>query len=388
LAAHLGVDRSTVIRWERGQTEPQPIHRAALADALGVPRGELTELLGEPSAIASSRPLPDSAAVALDDQEALELARRVAASDVGTETLDRLELAIDELAIGYPVTPPAELLGPVHRHLRFVMRLVDARKTLDEHRRLLVVGGWLSLLAATLHIDLRQRASTRQWLATAASLARHSSHAEIEAWRYETEAWHRLTDGDYRKAADLSRAARTMAPRGSSVAIQATAQEGRAWARLGDPNATYRALADVERAASALARPEQPEHHYRYDPDKATAYVATTLAWLGDPAAEEFARNAIATFEPRAAATGRWPRRLAAAHIDLAAALLPAGKIDEACASAQAAILSGRLVPSNHWRALEVVRTVEARGLPEATELGDAYEQMRRHPAAAVARHN
>jgi hypothetical protein len=52
-------------------------------------------------------------------------------------------------AVAYPGTPPAELLGRVRRHLGYLARLLDARKTFDEHRRLLVAGGWLSLLAAT-----------------------------------------------------------------------------------------------------------------------------------------------------------------------------------------------------------------------------------------------
>lgn len=52
-------------------------------------------------------------------------------------------------AVVYPGTPHAELLGRVRRHLGYLARLLDARKTLDEHRRLLVAGSWLSLLAAT-----------------------------------------------------------------------------------------------------------------------------------------------------------------------------------------------------------------------------------------------
>ena len=47
------------------------------------------------------------------------------------------------------------------------------------------------------------------------------------------------------------------------------------------------------------------------------------------------------------------------------------------CAIAQASMLSGRLVATNHWRALEVVRTVEARGLSEASDLREAYVLMR-----------
>jgi hypothetical protein len=311
------------------------------------------------------------------EHDALELARRVAASDVSAETLSRLENMVDELAIKYSKSSPQELLDPVRRHISYVMRLLDVRKTLDEHRRLLILCGWLSLIAATLYIDLEQRAAANSWLATTASLAKQAGQSEIYAWRYETEAWQVLTDGDHHHAVELSQAAQRLAPRGSSAAIQATAQEGRAWARLGKAKETYDALNRVEKFVSQMAKPETPEHHYRYDPDKAEAYVATTLAWLGDVASEHHARHVVATLTHEAEA-GRWPRRLASANIDLALALLLTDRLDEACAVAQASMLSGRLVASNHWRALEVVRTVEARGLPEASDLRETYQLMRR----------
>ena len=57
-------------------------------------------------------------------------------------------------------------------------------------------------------------------------------------------------------------------------------------------------------------------------------------------------------------------------------ALLAANKPDEAASAAQTAILSGRIVPSNYWRAAEVVQAIEARGLPEAEDLRDAYQTM------------
>ncbi|MGH3832939.1 MAG: helix-turn-helix transcriptional regulator [Pseudonocardiaceae bacterium] len=369
LAYRLRVDRSTIGRWESGETEPLPWLQPKLADQLGVTRARLSELL-------ATEMKTDPYAAEVGD-EALELARRVAASDVSTETLSRLEDIIDELAIKYSKTPPQELLGPVRRHVSYVMRLLDARKTLDEHRRLLVVGGWLSLIAATLYIDLEQRAEANGWLATTASLAQQTGQSEMYAWRYETEAWQVLTDGDYHRAVELSQKAQWLAPRGSSVAIQATAQEGRAWARLGEAKETYDALNRVERFVSRMARPETPEHHYRYDPDKAEAYVATTLAWLGDVASEHHARHVVAALTHEAEA-GRWPRRLASASIDLALALLLADRLDEACAVAQESMLSGRLVASSYWRALEVVRKVEVRDPAEASDLREAYEIMRR----------
>ncbi|MGH3998320.1 MAG: hypothetical protein ACRDTJ_12750, partial [Pseudonocardiaceae bacterium] len=94
-------------------------------------------------------------------------------------------------------------------------------------------------------------------------------------------------------------------------------------------------------------------------------------------ASEHHARHVVATLTHEAEAD-RWPRRLASANIDLVLTLLLTDRLDEACAVAQASMLSGRLVASDHWRALEVVRTVEARDLPEAADLWEAYELVRR----------
>ncbi len=45
LAERLGVERTTVVRWERGQTQPQPWLRPGLAAALGISAGRIEELL-------------------------------------------------------------------------------------------------------------------------------------------------------------------------------------------------------------------------------------------------------------------------------------------------------------------------------------------------------
>lgn len=379
-AEALGVDRSTVARWESGQTEPQPWLQPTIARLLELSRDELTASLShavdpihaEAGALGQRTFKGDE-----DEQDALELTRRVSASDVGEGTLGRLELVVDDLAVAYPVTAPWELLGRVRQHLDYVARLLDVRKTLTEHRRLLVVGGWLSLLAATLHVDMKHDAAATARLRTAASLARHAEHDEIRAWCYETAAWQVLTAGDYRRAVDLSRLAQQLAPAGSSVAIQATAQEGRAQARLHRHREAYDALNEVARLVGALPSPDRPEHHYRYDPNKSVAYFATTLAWIGDRAAERYAREVIVRLRS-AEDAGKWPRRVAAANLDLALALLVTNRLDEACEAAARAMGSGRVVPSNHWRALEVVAAVEAQGLPEAGDLRDAYEVIRR----------
>ncbi|WDZ86258.1 helix-turn-helix transcriptional regulator [Micromonospora cathayae] len=47
LAESLGVDRSTVVRWERAETDPQPWHRPRLAAALRLSVEELADLLAD-----------------------------------------------------------------------------------------------------------------------------------------------------------------------------------------------------------------------------------------------------------------------------------------------------------------------------------------------------
>lgn len=305
-----------------------------------------------------------------DEADAYELADQAEASDVGPTALAGLEAAFDRFAIRYQAADPADLLLDIRRRLTRVGTLMGKRATLAQRRRLHVVGGWLSLLAATLHIDLRQQAAANARLATALSLAEHAGHDEIMAWCLETRSWDALTEGRYRLAVDLARSAQRAAPRGGSALIQATAQEGRAWARLGDRAAARDALDRVEQLVSPLGQPDEPEHHYQYDPGKQHAYVATTLSWVGDTAAVPYARAVVGQMGGR-------PRRAASARLDLALALTATGQPDEAAAQTLTAIKSGRIVLSNAWRAREVIDRVEAAGLREATELREAYESIR-----------
>jgi hypothetical protein len=182
-----------------------------------------------------------------------------------------------------------------------------------------------------------------------------------------------LTAGRYGEALDLSRQAQQLAPRNGSAFVQATAQEGRAWARLGDTTQTRIVLDRVQQLAGDLPTPQHPEHHYRYDPAKARSYAATTLSWAGDPAAAPVAREVIADLMTENAR----PRRIASAQLDLALALLTADQPDEAAAVARIAIASTRIVPSNWWRATEVVTGVQRTGIAEAADLLEVYESSR-----------
>jgi hypothetical protein len=205
------------------------------------------------------------------DAEADELLARVRASDVGAGTLAHVEAAVDDMASAYPTAAPDDLLPMVRRHLDYVGRLLDGRATLNQRRRLLVAGAWLTVLRATVHVDLEQRGAATAHLEAATDLAGYAEQPEIQAWCLETRAWDVLTHADYRQAVDLSQQAQRIAPRGNSAHFQATAQEARGWARMGDVRQTRIVLDRLERLVSNLPVPERAEHHYRYDPTKARA---------------------------------------------------------------------------------------------------------------------
>lgn len=193
LAALAHCAKSHVHDLETGRRRPTPAIAHALDDALHV-AGRLTATLH------TLEPADDGAA----EVEAIELARRVTASDVSNDTLDRLERAADSMAMAYATVPPDQLLPRVAGHLDYVSTLVGGRKTLAQHRRLLIVGGWFALLRATLHIDLRHTAASDAYLLTARQLADQAEHPEIAAWCLETKAWDVLTSGDFRRALQLS----------------------------------------------------------------------------------------------------------------------------------------------------------------------------------------
>ena len=123
-----------------------------------------------------------------------------------------------------------------------------------------------------------------------------------------------------------------------------------------------------------------------YDPPKASVYTATTLAWLGDRAAEPAAREILAALEDHRSSPPR-PRRVALARLDLGLALINTGKLDEAAAAALAAVASGRLAPVDRPRLREIIAAVAGHGIPEGRDLADAYRAEvtapRELPAAA-----
>jgi hypothetical protein len=209
--------------------------------------------------------------------------------------------------------------------------------------------------------------------AVAKSLGRETEQDEIGGWVCEVDTWTALVDQDWPRAAELAAAGEAIAPAGSPAAAQLAVQSARATARLGDGPGMRAAL---RRCAVLLERQlleRPPDHHFYFDGNKLDLYTGTALAWLGDPAAEDYARHAAARHE-----AGGQRRRLATAYLDLGLVLVRLGRPDEAAHYGMLALGTNHLVPSNSWRADELITAVsEYPGLLEVEELRELRAQRR-----------
>ena len=184
--------------------------------------------------------------------EALELARRVEASDVGEGTVAGVERAVGRLRRAAPGTPPAALVPTVRAQLGYVGRLLEGRLTVAQRRRLLEAAGWLSLLLARLHFDNGEREAAEANRDAAQRLARQAGNAELAAWTLEALAWWALVDGRFAEALELARAGQDRAPPASPAAVQLALHEAQAWTQLGEREEAEGAMRQAELTRAML----------------------------------------------------------------------------------------------------------------------------------------
>jgi len=220
-----------------------------------VPRPPGHRPTGDP-AVGGVRPLPGQGRPDAESEavlEAMELARRVEACDVGPETLAGIERAVERLGRSASGTPPEALIPAVRSRRRYVERLLAGRLTLGRRRRLLVAAGRLSLELARLHFDTGEREAAEANRDAALRLARQAGEAELAAAAVEALAAWALADGRFGDALELARAGQDLAPPASLAALDLVLDEAQAWASLGDPGAAAGA-----RRQAALTRAMLP----------------------------------------------------------------------------------------------------------------------------------
>ena len=258
-----GYDGSYVGAVERAAVHPsrelvERCDHALGADGVLLALWSLTRRAGsspsQPAAEPAPSPPADGPVPAADAVvEAMEMARRAEASEVGPGTLEEIERALERLRQAVAGTPPELLIPVVRRQRRYVGRLLAGRLTVGHRQRLLVAAGWLLALLAELYFDAGEREAAEANRDAAFRLAQQAGHAELAARAVGSLASWALADGRFRDAVELAGAGPDRAPPAGAAALQLALDEAQAWASLGD-----RRRAAAARHQAALTRAMLP----------------------------------------------------------------------------------------------------------------------------------
>ncbi|MGH3864709.1 MAG: helix-turn-helix domain-containing protein [Pseudonocardiaceae bacterium] len=321
LAKQSNWSQSQISRTEKNLFLPDEATIQRLDQALGA-NGQL--LTAYASARTSSAELvhPGRDPLAFSD-----LVRKIHRTDVGRDTIDHLTVITEQLCCEYVSRRPEDLRADAHHQLEDVQSLLEGRTRLSEHRELLVIAGWLSLLIGCVNYDLGLARHAETARTTAAQLGREAGHGDIIAWSLEMSAWFALTQGRLRSVLDYADAGITAAPH-ASVAVQLAAQTAKAHARMGNRSEVRHALDQGFRLLDGHEHPTRPENHFIIDPAKWDFYAMDCYRIEGDNTRAAEHAHEVLRLSERPDGSDRSPMRATEARLTLAIVSLRDGDID------------------------------------------------------------
>jgi len=258
-----------------------------------------------------------------------DIVRQIHRTDIGSETIDQLHVITEELCCEYAWRNAADLRRDAQMQLEYVGQLLNGPSTLREHRELMVIAGWLTLLIGCVDYDLGLPRHAESARTAAYQLGRESGHGEIVAWSFEMSAWFALTQGRLRSVAEYTEAGTKAAPN-SSVAVQLAAQTAKAQARMGNRAEVQRILDEGYHTLGQHDHPLRPENHFVIDPTKWDFYAMDCYRLVGDNVRATEHAHAVLKLSRKADGSERSPMRASEARLTIAATSLQSGDIEAA----------------------------------------------------------
>lgn len=305
LAGEVGVDRTTVGRWERGETGPQPLIRERLRTVLKVSTEELDTLIPVgpedehlPLAAAVAAPGPDLMGE-LDDMHRREMLRLMSIASVA------MALPAEAAAVHCSRMAPLDLdsHATMNAHLWQVFAMSRSKRQVypvirdqlaaltshlaDPHpdrdrRRLLALTADLYQLAGEVCFDSNRYTDAAHCYTLAATAAREGDAADLWACALTRHAYVSMYDQQHAQASAILTAASTVVRNGDQqlatrqwvASVQAQAQ-----ASLDNSSGCDRAL-DTAAGVTQLPASASPGGWLRFDgsriaEERGTCYLAT-----------------------------------------------------------------------------------------------------------------
>jgi len=292
LAAALEVDRTTVIRWEAGDNEPQPYYWPQLTQLLDVSRDELRQLIagsGDTPTPASTvppaagellgvdRPVLDrrvvlrgaaAAALVLHDAETLrrQLTEAVDHAAMSDASLDDWERAVQRYGLATRYRPAASLLADLTADFAELCRVLERRRAILVPNRLTrIVAQMAGLMTIPLN-RLDQPVAARHWARTAKLVAQEAGDNKLHAWVLAQQAYAHYYSGNIAEAVYVATHAQEVAKQAPCSGVAAAAAlEARAQALLGRIEETHLALDRAEKAVGHMDAQALAPSAFGYD---------------------------------------------------------------------------------------------------------------------------
>ncbi|WOI59050.1 helix-turn-helix domain-containing protein [Streptomyces fradiae] len=334
LAQSVGVDRTTVGRWESGRITPQPAQRRRLAAALGIGLRELDVLLSPPQAGQSdAAPQVDAVLNAGDPDEMIRreflgiLAVSGALTALPDDEAHALTTASDQGAPRdftrmnahlWRVYQLARTKASVHPVVRDQLTTLSRAASGRHSRRLLSAVADLLQLAGEVAFDTNRYADAAASYTLAASVSREAGAYDLWACALVRHAYVELAENRFHQAEQLLTVARKLAGRGDtalSTRHWVASVQAQAYAGLGDLAACERAL-DRAEAVRDLAPGSADGGWLRFDGARLSEERGARYVRLGRlDLAEDTLRDAL---RQPALAPGQSFRRRGSVLADLA----------------------------------------------------------------------
>lgn len=365
LAEALGVERSTVARWEHGKSAPQPWVRLKLATVLRLHVEELQSLLSEADTSIHGnmwlRSRKGERSPGLDSE--IELAvhmspgehravREVldpmssgivnppgmfASSHVTPDLVEDIRSISASLRRAYGAAPARRLYASAYEHLKLIVALRPGDQKPIVRVPLLGALGEMAVVCATiLGLDMSRWSEACLYLRMARRMADEVGSAELASIVLTGRAFHAAYgSGDKRLGLDYAEAAIDVSRRGASNVtrgwVAAVASERRA--DMGDAMGSERLLDESRAALSCTPDVRSWSGIGEFNFAKIAAYEGGNYRRLGDYS------NAVRSLDVALKNLNPGMRRhRTTALIDRAEAHLCAGTADAACADTGAAL--------------------------------------------------
>ncbi len=289
---------------ERAGTTPQT--RRTLQRMFGKPVEELlAPYVPEQAAQVVPAPAASGRVTTGNEMEVLDMAASrarafalAAQSGLGSEAMEQVYDDVRHVAKAYPQRPLPEILGQLVETQDLVFALLESRQRPEHLRQLYFLGGVTGGLLAKASHDLGNPHAAMTQARTAFLCADNADHHGLRAWVRGLQSLVSYWAGNPHDSVRYAQLGAGYASHAhSTTSVWLPVSEARAWAALGNPDATRAALERAEDAWNSVNNDDLDEMGglCTFGRHRQLYYAADALAWLPGEVdeAERYSREAV-----------------------------------------------------------------------------------------------